>query len=337
MCRGTSPIRKRTGSCSRGLRSRRHNAWLSRTRTWASRAHSRPESRWFAWRSEIENGLSTPKTQHTQEEAAHQALGAEDHECDAWYHEAKRAGGLEITESSRPPVRHGSDSADQSREEHRPGDRETELQRDVAECCDQLRIGGEQPLAHGEYLGERPEQDELGAEDRGGGAVEHCVHVESHATDHYGTGHEREPADHADQHQQRAGQQEEVLRTVQQEKAEMTPAVAPAPKMWRTASAVACEARGHFGHTEPASRGVRDHLAGEFHPRRAQSKAEDGVASEATHAAMKIPDGAPEEQSSNRGQDRIAEVTVQGGHRSGRDAPLKPIAHHQIEALTKLG
>src|SRR5688572_10444245 len=116
----------------------------------------------------------------------------------------------------------------------------------------------------------------------------------------------------------------------------MPPAVAPASEVWRTAPSVSRERRRYLGHPKRSQRSLRDHLAGELHSRSAKAETKDGVAPEATHAAVEIPYGTTEEQSSHRGQDRVAEIAVQGRHRARSDAALKSIAHHKVETLAKL-
>jgi hypothetical protein len=51
---------------------------------------------------------------------------------------------------------------------------------------------------------------------------------------------------------------------------------------------------------------------------------------------MRIADRRPEEKVENPGQDRVAHVAMQPGHRAGENAAPEPIAHDQVIARPQL-
>ena len=86
---------------------------------------------------------------------------------------------------------------------------------------------------------------------------------------------------------------------------------------------------------ELVQRRLHNHFACEFHAGCSQIKFKDCVATKATQAAVKIFDGAPEEHTTDCGQNRIAEITVQRWHRTGLDAAGESVTHDEIGSATK--
>ncbi len=133
--------------------------------------------------------------------------------------------------------------------------------------------------------------------------------------------------------QGRARHDEQVRRAVDEQEAQVAPAVAPARELRRAAAR-------HVGDRELADvelllRRADDHLGGELHAGRAQVERRQDVAPEAAHAAVRVTDAGAEEEVQRAAEDRVADVAVDPVHRAGLDV-VHAIAHDELGAVAQL-
>jgi len=138
--------------------------------------------------------------------------------------------------------------------------------------------------------------------------------------------------DEAEQEQDDTGHDEEVRRAVDEQEAQVAPAVAPAREL-RLAAARRVGDR-ELADVELLLRGPDDHLGGELHAGRAQVQARQDVAPEAAHAAVRVADAGAEEEVQRAAEDRVADVAVDPVHRAGLDV-VHPVAHHELGAVAQ--
>ncbi len=114
----------------------------------------------------------------------------------------------------------------------------------------------------------------------------------------------------------------------------MAPAVAEARQLALAAARVILDRE--LGDPQVLLRRPDDHLGGELHPGGPQVQPRQHVAAQGAHAAVGILDPGAEEQVEHAGEQRIADVAVQPGHRSGLDV-VHAVAHHELGAVVQLG
>ena len=156
------------------------------------------------------------------------------------------------------------------------------------------------------------------------------------AADGLGAGQKPEREDEAERKTNDAGIKEEPARTVEQQEAEVTPAVAPGAQMRRAAAAVGRERGRNLGDAKIGERGFDDHLAGKLHAGGAQIEAEDGSRRKARRPQWKSPDGDAEKEAADGGEHGVAEVSMQRRHRAGLDIAAEAVAHDQVVAGSSL-
>ena len=106
--------------------------------------------------------------------------------------------------------------------------------------------------------------------------------------------------------------------------------------MRRAGATVRRQDRRHLGNRQPLNGRLHHHFAGEFHAGCLQIQPQNRVAVETPQPAMEIAARAMEEQPSDRGQHRIAQIAVQRRHRTRHDAALEAVPHHQRITLPQL-
>src|SRR5580693_5136144 len=99
----------------------------------------------------------------------------------------------------------------------------------------------------------------------------------------------------------------------------MAPAVAKATKVRRTAALVRPERNRNFRDARAELRGLDHELRRKFHSCAAQIHAVVNGASEAAHAAVAVADARVKKKIQDRGEHRIAKISVMPGHRAGLD------------------
>ncbi len=153
-----------------------------------------------------------------------------------------------------------------------------------------------------------------------------------------GAAEEVEPGDHerhdegADTGQHGAGQDEEVVGAVDEQEAQVAPAVAEAREFALAAARVVFDRE--LGDPQLLLGGADHHLRGELHAGRAQVKARQHVAAQRAHAAVGVVDAGAEEEVEQARQDRVADVVVQPRHRARLDV-VHAIADHHLGAVLK--
>src|SRR3978361_2058023 len=113
----------------------------------------------------------------------------------------------------------------------------------------------------------------------------------------------------------------------------MPPSIPERTQVWRTISLVGIKLDRYLGNLQTDMRGVGDHLGGELHPWRAWFHTSECIFRKCAHAAVEIADRHVEGGFGHHRQDRVAEVTVQGGHRAGFYTAPKTVSHHKDVAL----
>jgi hypothetical protein len=81
---------------------------------------------------------------------------------------------------------------------------------------------------------------------------------------------------------------------------------------------------------------LHDHFECEFHPPRIEFERQHCVATKAAQTTIKIPARAPVQCSTNQGQERVAQKSVQWGHSPRRDPTPETVAEHQVISVAKL-
>ena len=143
--------------------------------------------------------------------------------------------------------------------------------------------------------------------------------------------HQRDDgAEHGHQH---ARQHEQVRRAVDEQEAQVPPAVAEARQLGLAAARAVLDRE--LADVELLLRGPDDHLGGELHPGRAQVQPGQHVAADRPHAAVRVADAGAEQEVEDAGQDRVADVAVQPRHGAGMDV-VHPVAHHELGAGLEL-
>ena len=130
-----------------------------------------------------------------------------------------------------------------------------------------------------------------------------------------------------------AGDDEQVRRAVDEQEAQVAPAVAPAREL-RLAAARRVGDR-ELADVELLLRRADDHLGGELHAGRAQVERRQDVAAQAAHAAVRVADARAEEEVQRAAQQRVADVAVDPVHRARLDV-VHPVAHDELGAVAQL-
>ena len=182
-------------------------------------------------------------------------------------------------------------------------------------------------------MGAEPESHDLRADDHQQGAGDHRVDAPCPPEDVDLRDHRRrdQRADHG-QHQ--PGHHEEVGGAVDEQEAQVAPAVAKARELGLAAAWVVLDRE--LRDPQLLLGGPDDHLRSELHARRAQVEDREDVAPEAAHAAVRVRHPGLEEDVQDPGEDRVADVAVQPGHRARMDV-VHAVAHDQLGALVELG
>ena len=105
--------------------------------------------------------------------------------------------------------------------------------------------------------------------------------------------------------------------------------------MRRPRPAVDRERGRHLGDGEPVERRAHHHLARELHAGGPQVQRKNGVAAQATQAAVEIADAGAEEHPPDQAEHGIAEIAVQERHGARRDAAGEAVAHHEVGAVAQ--
>src|SRR5713101_8519065 len=116
------------------------------------------------------------------------------------------------------------------------------------------------------------------------------MRIEGHAMNRQ-TRHGDSIADHAQEYENRARNDEQPSRAVHQEKTQRAPAVSIGLEMRRMGRApVSMERDRHFGYFLPVQSGFDNHLGGELHAGTAQIEAMEQGLRESSQAAVHIVD-----------------------------------------------
>src|SRR5262249_39432829 len=121
----------------------------------------------------------------------------------------------------------------------------------------------------------------------------------------------------------------------QEKKAKMPPAIAKATQVRRPIATVRIKRNRDLRYAEPFQTGFHHHFTGELHPVGHQLQLEIALATNCAHAGVSISDGTVKKEIEHAGQHRVADVTVQPGHRSWLDAALETVAHHQFVSFAE--
>ena len=163
------------------------------------------------------------------------------------------------------------------------------------------------------------------------------VDIEAVRANHQRSGQQRGGEDKSHQKRGQSRVEEEPARAVEQQEAEMTPAVSPGAQMRRARAAVGRESGGHLGHAQPGQRAFDHHLGCKLHSRGAQIQPEDRVAAEGAQPAVEVAHRDGEEDAPDGGQDGVANVFVQRRHGTALDRTGEAVAHHQVVSLVEPG
>ena len=130
---------------------------------------------------------------------------------------------------------------------------------------------------------------------------------------------------------------EEPARTVKEEEAQMTPAVAPRFQVGGAGAAVGRKRGRNLGDAEFGKRGFHNHLAGELHASGAQAEREAWSRGErrGDRSESRAP-GMAKKEAADEAEHRVAEVAVQWGHGAGFDRAGKAVAHDKVVAGLEL-
>ena len=139
----------------------------------------------------------------------------------------------------------------------------------------------------------------------------------------------------AQRHRRQPRHGEQPPGTEEEHETQRAPSIPPGAQMRSSPSPVRFEAGGHLGDPKLLLRRADDHLDSEFHPRRVQRKAPDGVTAKAPQPAVRVRDPGPEEDVEDEGEHRVAEDAVQEGHGAVVDHSAKTRAHHQLVSLAQ--
>ena len=206
------------------------------------------------------------------------------------------------------------------------------LQGDPLKGAFQTRLGGQEPEVRGVRAGDDGQPEGLGADHEGGPAGEHRMHAERHAADGQGADGQPDQPQSAEDEEDEPGVDHEPAGAEGEQEAQVTPAVTPRAQVRCPGPAVRTEGCRHLDDPQPCQRCPDDHLAGELHAIRTRAESEDSLPPERPHPAVEVADGDAEEQSPDPREHGVAQVTVQCGHRSGRDPALEPVAHDEVSA-----
>ena len=138
----------------------------------------------------------------------------------------------------------------------------------------------------------------------------------------------------AGQQQQRAREGEQVRRRVDEQEAQVAPAVAEARELRHAAARVVGDRQ--LADLELGLGRPDHHLGGELHAGGAQLERGQLVAAEGAHAAVGVAHAGAEEEVERAREHRVADVAVQPRHRAGLD-PVHAVAHHEVGARLELG
>ena len=133
--------------------------------------------------------------------------------------------------------------------------------------------------------------------------------------------------------QRHARHDEQVRRAVDEQEAQVPPAVAPARELRRAAARHVGDRK--LADVELLLRRADDHLGGELHAGGAQVERGQDVAPEAAHAAVRVADAGAEEEVQRAAEQRVADVAVDPVHRAGLDV-VHPVAHDELRAVAQL-
>src|ERR1700731_2589422 len=100
----------------------------------------------------------------------------------------------------------------------------------------------------------------------------------------------------------------------------MAPAVAEAAQVRWPVPPIRVQNYRHLADLLAVQARLDDHLAGELHPGGAQVQTAVRVSAERAQTAMGIANRAMKEEVQDAGENRIAYVTMQPGHRAGSNA-----------------
>ena len=147
-------------------------------------------------------------------------------------------------------------------------------------------------------------------------------------------------ANHAQEYEERARNDEQPSRAVHQKKSQRAPAVSIGLEMRRMGGApVSMERDRHFGDLLPVQAGFDNHLGGELHAGTAQIEAMEQGLRESSQAAIDIVDRGAKPTAGHDGEHGIAPPSMQKGHRARLNRatpPRQPTPHHKIVPLSQL-
>ena len=129
------------------------------------------------------------------------------------------------------------------------------------------------------------------------------------------------------------GIDEQVRRRVDEQEAQVAPAVAEARELGGAAARVVVDRQ--LADVQVRLGGADHHLGGELHAGGAEVELGQPVAAEGAHAAVGVAHAGLEEEVQRAGEDRVADVAVQPRHGAGLDA-VHAVAHHEVGAVLEL-
>src|SRR2546428_43184 len=153
------------------------------------------------------------------------------------------------------------------------------------------------------------------------------MYVEHNTANYPWSGQEPRTYQETEQHQQLTRIEKKPTWTVKQQKPQVTPTVAPAMQMRRPGAAGGRQYGGHLSDAHLAECCFDYHLAGELHSRSPQIELHNSRLAEAPESTMKVTTRTVKEESSNRREHRVSEITMQRRHRPPIDSAQKAISH----------
>lgn len=243
--------------------------------------------------------------QDREEERPQHGLDPEDQAGQRRDDDAQALAGVQGAELLGAPLVEAVDRPADAGEREQPADEQAALERSAPEQPGEARVGGQQPLADGERLGEQREHDRLEPDHHGERGVEQRLHVEPEPADRPAPWDQPDPERGAEDAERDAGVEEQPARAVEQQEAQVPPPVAPGPQVGGAAAPVGAEGDRDLAGTQPVQRGLDDHLAGELHAGGPQVEPEDRVAVEPAQPAVEVADRAAEEHPPEERQDGV--------------------------------
>ena len=185
----------------------------------------------------------------------------------------------------------------------------------------------------GEDLGRHAEIDDLPAQEGGYGRQDHDVDIPAPAEQPDRPEAEPDRQGQAGQEDDKARDDKEMDGRIDEHESDMPPGI---PESGQLGNAFARLVRhGDFGDAELFLQGMDHHLAGEFHPGRAQPHEVIGLPAESAQAAMGVRYGPAEQDPQKPGQERVPDMAVGPAHGPGQDRAPETGPDDEIAALAE--